>query len=871
MKRRSFIKGVAAGVSSVAMLRVPAFGDKSGQKSSSRPSTPADTSTPGTSLPTILNEYTAFLPGEAETLAARISVHRIEVEYQEVEASASGESKKLKVGDAVGGWRLLAILPWHNGTPTAVFEKHVTHQGAMVFVTTERELARIPKQIGDLSKIKPRPVHESSKIKFERPGTIAMGPDTLGQYVLSSDQDPSFENLAGLGKEYTGWTLVSDDGVGALKSIWLEADGKSRQVSDDPQAAWAPDTNGRLFEPARLLALPYFYVLKPGYSKRAMLGGFLPAADIGVWNPDHGVGYEVMMVLSDNADQKPIARVRATLHPSQTGAFRGGDRVTEAVVRDGVMDRYWNGSANDFYTAVLNLWLRWTTFFDTRMKVDIPDPWLLQSAKAGIVLSRCSYRGLEPTYQIGEGSYTKIPERSHALFPVAHYEFVWVHQLWNQVDRVDPHFQHYLDKYVLPDGNFVYNTQDQVEAPVNVGVFLQNSARAYDYSGDLEALKRRLPVLQRMIDYVMARRAFAKEAFPANDPRHGLIWGSPEADNGDPADDHPDSHLYYYQNAAWIWRGLKEHGRCLQRAGNDHSDKALNDAGQVFENLAKELRADVQSALKITMDARNPEMKRAGITPFSAFDTARKPEQLTSYENHRYMMDWWTADWGDADLDEGHFRHRTIAGQEVLGMNQAADGIYAIDSGTQLTSNFMEHGTLAARIRRDDYRPFLLTLYANLTFAMDSGNRYAPEDALFPGGSAGEGAGWTYSAVVNSVLQPTLSLRWLLCYEENDSDRVHLQKAAPKTWFAAKQRIAVEKCPTRFGEIGWSTQSTSSGWDVTIDLPPNKLFDADIVVHLHPASGGKLRSASAGTLSGNMVVLSKAQLAGKTSHTIHME
>ena len=190
----------------MAMLRVPAFGEKSGQKSSSRPSTAAEASTPGASLPTILNEYTAFLPGEAEALAAKITVHRIEVEYQEVEASASGENKKLKVGDSVGGWRLLAILPWHNGTPTAVFEKHVTHQGAMVFVTAERELARIPKQIGDLSKIKPRPVHESSKMKFERPGTITMGPDTLGQYVLNSDQDPSFENLAGLGKEYTGWT-----------------------------------------------------------------------------------------------------------------------------------------------------------------------------------------------------------------------------------------------------------------------------------------------------------------------------------------------------------------------------------------------------------------------------------------------------------------------------------------------------------------------------------------------------------------------------------------------------------------------------------------------------------------------------------------
>ena len=52
----------------------------------------------------------------------------------------------------------MAILPWHNGMPTAVFEKHVTHQGALVFVNAERELARIPKQIGDLSKIKPREI-----------------------------------------------------------------------------------------------------------------------------------------------------------------------------------------------------------------------------------------------------------------------------------------------------------------------------------------------------------------------------------------------------------------------------------------------------------------------------------------------------------------------------------------------------------------------------------------------------------------------------------------------------------------------------------------------------------------------------------------
>jgi hypothetical protein len=310
-----------------------------------------------------------------------------------------------------------------------------------------------------------------------------------------------------------------------------------------------------------------------------------------------------------------------------------------------VMDRYWNGTAAEFYSAVLGLWERWTTFFDSRMQVEIPDPWLLQAAKAGIVAARCSYRGLEPTYQIGEGSYTKIPERSHALFPVAHYEFVWAQQLWNQTEQVEPYFQHYLDQYVLPDGNFTYNTQDQVEAPLNVGVFLRNSARAYDYAGDVDALRRRLPVLQRMLDYVMSRRAFTKASFPESDPRHGLIWGSPEADNGDPDDDTPTSHLYYYQNAAWLWRGLKEHGRCLQRAGRDRGDNSLSQEGIRISEQAKQLRTDIERSLRTTLDARNSDLKQAGITPFSAFDTSRKPEQLSSYENHRYMMDWWTADW----------------------------------------------------------------------------------------------------------------------------------------------------------------------------------------------------------------------------------
>jgi hypothetical protein len=845
MKRRSLIKGLVAlpGVASLSVAHWDELFALEAEKPSSR-------------LERIPNEFTLLLPGEKEMLAQPIRANRISMESASVDLQVGDTSNTIKVNQSFQGWKLLTILPWHNGYTVAVLEKHATHQGVIAFVTTERELTRMPKQIGHLSQIKPR-LHGVQEVKFKRPEKNAPRPDTVGQYVLSSDEDPSYENIAALGPEYTGWTLVSDEGVGPEKSLWLEADGKSRQFNNNAMASWAPDATGRRFDPSPLLPLPYLYAYKPGYSKRTMLGGFLPAADIGVWNPENKVGYEVMMVLSPGPEREPMARIRATLPVGQPVIFHAIGGSPDPDTSGGFMDRYWNCTPDEFWQAALSLWVRWSDFFDQQIEVEIPDPWLLQAAKSGIVLCRCSYRGLEPTYQIGEGSYTKIPERSHALFPVAHYEFVWAHQVWNLTGQVEPYFQHYLDKYVLANGNFVYNTQEQVEAPLNTGVFLKNSARAYDYGGDVDALRQRLPVLRRMIAFVMTRRDYTKRVFAESDPRHGLIWGCAEADNGDPNDDTPNAHLYYYQNSAWIWRGLTEHGRCLQRAGADHADKALVEEGIAISEEAKELRGDVERALRFTLDARSSEMKAAGITPFSAFDTKRKPTDLASYENHRYMMDWWTADWGDADLDLGHARHRAIAGREVLGMNVSTDEIYNVDSGTLMTSNFMEHGTLAHRIRLADHRPFLLTLYANLCFAMDCGTRYSPEDALIPGSYAGEGDAGGWSAVINSALQPTMGLRWLLCYEENDQDIVHLQKAAPKQWFAAGERIVVNNCPTRFGLISWSTESAkgSAGWTVKLDLSRWQILNAQIIIHLHPPDGQRLNTASAGKLDGNSIVI----------------
>ncbi|HEV2488832.1 MAG TPA: hypothetical protein VGT03_03415 [Candidatus Acidoferrales bacterium] len=821
----------------------------------------------------IPNEYSLLLPGEAEALEHAPSI--ADIESDSVFASGSSKNvsqRRLRVGDELDGWCLVALLPRLNGIPTAVFEKHVTHRGVIVYVTESGEIERIPKGIGELSHIRPRPINADPGKQFFRHATFPPQPDAPGDYILNSNEDPCYENVAALGAELIGWTLVANEEAGPEKSLWLEADGKSRQLAADPQTPWAPDLTGRLFDPARLLPSEYLYDYVPGYSKRTLLGGYLPVADIGVWNPNFKVGYEVIVLLPPGTDTKPIGRVRALLPEDKNSLIPEGDTsASQKLPSSRWVDRYWNGSAEDFFSALAGIWNHWRHFFEDRMRVEIPDPWLLDAARAGIVLSRCSYHGLEPTYQIGEGAYTKIPVRSHALFPVAHYEFVWAHQLWNLTNEVEPYFEHYLDHYILSDGNFLYNTQDQVEAPLNAGIFLENSARAYDYSGNLDAFQRRLPVLRRMIDFVLKRYRYSLDNFPESDPRYGLIWGSPEADLGDPQNDYPASHPWFYQNAVWIWRGLYEHQRALARAAKEATAKGSPQLSQDLEResaelqkLASEMRAKIERSLKLTLDARNPEMMKAGITPFHPFDTTRKPDGLSSYENHRFMMDWWTADWGDSELDEGHFLHRTLAGEQLMGMN--TDGHYP------RTSNFMEHGTLASRIRQKDYRPFLLALYGNLCYAMDSGSRYAPEDALLPGNYPGEGSPYAWSAVVNSELQPTLALRWLLCYEEHDRAgelaTVHLQKAAPMHWFADGQRIVVEECPTRFGKLSWRTESSGGLWRIEITLPAN--FGADLMIYVHPPSGQPLRTASMGQREENAVRLTAAALSGRRQVSVEI-
>jgi hypothetical protein len=175
----------------------------------------------------IPNEYSLFLPGEEASLKTTPTVSQIQ--SGKLTATVGGRTAVIHVGDALDGWQLLTIGDM-NGVATGVFEKHLTHRGAILYVTVARGvIANIPKQIGDLSKIRPRPTNTSQGVWFERAPHYVPGPDVPGKYMLNSSEDPSYENVAALGPEYIGWTLVANEQGGPrLRCTWSPMAGRGR-------------------------------------------------------------------------------------------------------------------------------------------------------------------------------------------------------------------------------------------------------------------------------------------------------------------------------------------------------------------------------------------------------------------------------------------------------------------------------------------------------------------------------------------------------------------------------------------------------------------------------------------------------------------
>lgn len=701
-----------------------------------------------------------FYPSEEDNeRQAAVPPRLVSIQGDKAVLQDAGAQKEVGVDSMIGDWRLVAVLPDDGGV--AVLERDFDRWGIIAYVKTSGVLATIRKSIGRLDGIAER-VPAFPKDYFDK--LMANQEDVLGQQVLAEQGDPSYAKvLPGLAplKSYAfigtpdakEKPIVFQDGrIGSFSGKWGKKD--LEKVFFDPYASMPG--------------------LKPKLSKQGTLGGWLPAVDLGFYDPDTKSGFEEMAFVTNRAR---VARVRKADGASEYFQFTDQARP---------------GDRNEFYRDLLGLSREWEVFFSCGMSIRVPEPRIEDACRASIIRSLITYVGPHPKY--GHGAYGRD---EHDSFPPTTISMGRCLLEWGYFDKAKELLGYFLSKLVKEDGTIAYYGP----AVSEYGQVLEVVATCTRRTGDRDWLRTHRASIDRLCNHVLTEREASKQKNAKDSLGYGLIWGSPEADTR-------DQRNFYFSGDAWCWRGLLELGRLYAELGRASSDGAMAERGKALIKEAEAYREDIMKSIgrSILSNCAPPF-----LPPVAGFDKpfpTMTADTFASYTNYRYWLEMISAGLLDDELTDMIITYRTARGGELLGMTRFAGQLDDWPYGDYA------YGILA----RDRVAHYLLGYYAHMAHHVTRGTFTAYEQVPIRGA---ESRDFVADHCVPSQLVTPLMTRWMLVFEERDADVVWLNRAAPRGWHEDGKTIEVKGAPTRWGSVGYQVVSSVGSGSIraTIELP----------------------------------------------------
>ena len=636
----------------------------------------------------------------------------------------AGETQAVAFGSKAWGWEFLTTAT-AGGRTAAVLDRRFAHWGLIAWVDEHGEVARVRTAVGDLGSVRRGASRYEADLE-ER--ILASDTDLLGDRVLARDEDPSFEACAAFLPDLNAYTFLSGEFSDDVLAV--APDGRLGPM----RGAYGPDRLEKtLFNPMDHLP-PH----KPTASKRSLLGGHLPAVDYAFRDEESGVTWELAAfgrprrgqplqhaltpkreILPERLDALISLRTSSAAAPNASPArkyFRAGEGLEEI-------------SAAEFFTELFEFRALWEAVFSEAMAVEIPDRRLVDAATASLARAIVTYNGLAPRYGVGV-----YHAKAHGTFPPATLSMVNACIEWNLPGRARAYLDYYLDYVTLPDGTFNYYGP----AVSEYGQMLDLIARYARRSGDAAWLRARAAKIDAIANRLLALRRASLEENPEGDPRHGLVPGSPEADNR-------EDQNYYFSGDAWIWRGWTEIGRVYGEMGND----AMRARGRRLLAECDAYRADIEAGIE-------KSMLEAGGEPFlPPIAGQEKPflqmteSRLAMYTNYRYWLEMLSSgllrpEWADAII-----AYRRQHGGEALGTTRFRDHL----------DDWPYAGYAYGLLLRDRVPHYLLGLYGDLALHRMHGTFTAYEQSAIRGG---EKRSYKADYCVPAQLVTPLMLRWLL-------------------------------------------------------------------------------------------------------------
>jgi hypothetical protein len=468
--------------------------------------------------------------------------------------------------------------------------------------------------------------------------------------------------------------------------------------------------------------------------------------------------------------------------------------------------------ASQFYQGLMKVQSVWAKQMDPPMKIDVPDPKILDFCLRSLSLQMITRVGNHPKYGYpplgGINVFGGYGYNNVDTFQDTFNADVSAFLEWGMFDVAKGYIDDYFTNSVRDDGSIDTRGPEIGQ----YGKMLSVMAKYYDYTHDAQLMQKFQGKLNAIVDLFFSLRKQAKEV-PTSDISYGIIRGWSEHDSS--LKYNPFQYMLpHFSNNAEVARGFNDLGEAWISMGKVLSDTQLTSRGEELLREAAAMKSDMEKAIDKSVDqTQSPQ-----YIPAVAGDTP-------TYGKERVYMEL---------LESGMLTEQHA---KMIMDNLAATGhsMFGLPRGGMHLTGFLAYGAAYSRLQFDLPRQFLLLYYADMSHIYSPGTWTSVESSKLDGTQGGP-----YCTPSEDTIP--IFTKWMLIYEEPKDDVLWLAKATPRKWLSEGDKIAISGAPTRFGKVGFTLHSDIAHRKVSasIDLPPG--YYATTKLRLRVPGGLVMRS-----------------------------
>jgi hypothetical protein len=715
------------------------------------------------------------------------------------ELSIAGKAVTLPRGEHAGPWTLVEILtsPSHQ---QVILEDFTQLNGHMLFLDSTGVVLDLPK---------------SSESTAADPARLYLGhtkdeitsspQDLLAREILAKPGDPSYDDIAALFPPIQKMPTYSFVGTPqTFDKVGFVYGGRSPNFDPAP------------YDPAIIAIRDHGKVLD------GLLGGYLPV--LRFVYPESETAWTEMLAfapfrVSENNDR--VQPVWYRLVHIENGVLQWSKYIDSYHPFPPRTDY----DPKIFYRDLLALHHGWNRELQLSMTVEIPDLRVANLARFSLIRERMTRIHDFPKYGAVDKDYAGS---EHDGFPDTFTADTAAMLDWGLTDIAGRYIDNFFGKFVRDDGSLLYRGPETGQ----YGRMLTVLAQFIDFGGDPQILlahRRRIDGVTRLL---LNLRALAKK-LPASDPAYGMLAGWSEADAS--LDPQPQRYMQpYFSNSTEAARGFRDLGRAWEKIGKQKNNAELIAWGRRLQREAAELRKDLDTSLSrsmLTLDGEKILPSIAGANePFHV--VVPRDAADPQYRSYRAYMEMLHSGSLTADQVQTIVAYRANHHDTILGVPTA----YGYNTGDLV--GFLSYGHGYGLIQHDKIREAILLLYSLIAHQYTRGTWLAPE---------------TRNPFLDTPAAPyctpaqlaaAMITRWLLVFEDPESETLWLGKGLPQDWLADGKTVSVKSAPTRWGRVSYSiTSQIQQGMvNAEVTLPQN--FNAATKLRLRVPGAPKISSVS---------------------------